>query len=215
MPSKKKPEPKRKPRPKKTLKAPPVVYEKPKRQPPPKPQGRPKKLNLKLRDVLDDTVIRLICRQVGRGAFLTTAAASVGVRNETVHMWLRRGALALKKKDDSKEEAIYKQFTLAYRRATARYELQNLDKINSSPDWKSAQWLLSKKNKDWRDDPKEKIHTLRGDPKKPITTENRSVEVKLIDVKKLPLAIAEKLLEAIESQDQEKVDQIIESSAKS
>jgi transposase len=97
------------------------------------PGGRPTKLTPETQEK--------IVRAVRAGNYLETAAAHAGVRKQTLHDWLHRGANA--------RTGIYREFSDAIQKALADAETSEvalITKAASDGAWQAAAWKLERRN---------------------------------------------------------------------
>lgn len=90
---------------------------------------------------LNDKVADQICSLVRAGAFLETAAASVGLPSRTIRIWMRRGREDLK---NAHPKTRYAKFATKMIQASADFELsaEQLMSVAAHTDWRAAAELL-------------------------------------------------------------------------
>jgi len=97
-----------------------------------------------------------IVKALKDGAYIETAAASVGIHRSTLHDWLRRGARERRRLSKSKRarpkkrEAPFVAFSDTIQRVMADSELDDLRTIKkaSKRHWQAAAWRLERKYPD-------------------------------------------------------------------
>jgi hypothetical protein len=105
--------------------------------------GRPPTLNEDVQKKITDA-IRL-------GNYIETAAAYAGVPKRTLYDWLKRGALAERKRDEGlrlgRNDRLYLEFSHAVERALADSEMHDVLLIHQAAKdaWQAAAWRLERK----------------------------------------------------------------------
>jgi len=135
--------------------------------------GRPRELTPELQ-----TTIEMMLKA---GNYLETAADYSGCPMENIRRWMRRGAREHKRMirarlaNPSRDEAIFRNFWLALKKARATSEASDLEIIRraSAKNWCAAAWRLERKNpKKWGRKDRAEISGPGGGPIKTQQTES-------------------------------------------
>lgn len=89
---------------------------------------------------LTDDLQKEFCNQLERAAFIEVAAASVGIRRQTVYNWMRRGA--------RQKTGIYRRFLDAVKKAQAKAELTCIEGIEAAGragQWTARAWIAERR----------------------------------------------------------------------
>jgi len=94
---------------------------------------------------LTPEVAAIICAQVKRGNYVSTAAAMAGVPEQVVKDWLRWGTHGIQGKPAPRR---YVEFTAAVRQAAAEAEVADLTVISDAArhHWAAAAWRLERRH---------------------------------------------------------------------
>lgn len=99
-----------------------------------RPGGRPSSLT---EETVDDIV-----RMLERGAYLTHAAAAVGVDRRTLYRWLEQGGKDLAEGRNTEEATFHSR--VAQARAKGRVAMCQVIDDAAKRDWRAAAWMLER-----------------------------------------------------------------------
>jgi transposase len=88
---------------------------------------------------LTPELAKLICAKVAKGITLQSAAALYGVKEGTVHDWLKRGRAG--------ESETHADFAAGYEAALSKIEETMVDNVveAAAGDWKASAWWLERR----------------------------------------------------------------------
>lgn len=76
-----------------------------------------------------------LCTARENGLPVKDCADFIGIHRDTVYRWLKKG--------ENAKSGRYREFYKNWVKATSKFKLYHLKKINDSKDWRASQYLLS------------------------------------------------------------------------